>query len=100
MIAVALYIFDRAVLQIDFDPAAAGAHIASGGFHLVPGLERGVDGGLGHVVPYPMAPAIAIAPGAELSRSQVRGRWRYARASLLLRQVADRRSPISACLRS
>ena len=48
MIAVALDIFDGTVLQIDFDAAPAGTHVTGGRLDLVPGLERGVDLGLGH----------------------------------------------------
>src|SRR6266487_3943960 len=48
MIAIAFDVFDRAVLEIDFDPAAAGAHVACGRLDLIPGLERGVDARLGH----------------------------------------------------
>ena len=51
MIGVAVDIGDRAVFQIHLDAATAGAHVASRGLDLVPGLGRSVDGGFGHVLP-------------------------------------------------
>ena len=46
VVAVALDVFDRAVLEVHLDAAAAGAHVAGRGLHLVPGLEVEVDLGL------------------------------------------------------
>ncbi len=43
MIAIALDVADAAVLQMDFDAAAAGAHVAGRVFDLVGHLGRGVD---------------------------------------------------------
>ena len=43
MIAVAFDIADAAIFQMDFDPAAAGAHVAGGVFDLVRYFRRGVD---------------------------------------------------------
>ncbi len=40
MVAIALDVGDRAVLQIDLNPATAGAHVTGGGLGLVPGLGR------------------------------------------------------------
>ena len=48
MIAVAFDVRDGPVPQVDFDPATAGTHVAGGRLHLVPGLERRVDGGFAH----------------------------------------------------
>src|SRR5262245_57350322 len=74
---IALDIFDGTVLEINFDPATAGAHVAGGGLDLVPGLERGVDLGLGHGSPgvaamanYMMGPGSAIGPIHADSRHQ------------------------------
>ena len=43
MIAVAFDVADAAILQMDFDPAAAGAHIAGRAFDLVGYFGRGID---------------------------------------------------------
>ena len=43
VVAVALDVADAAVLQMDFDPAAAGAHVAGRVFDLVGYLGRGID---------------------------------------------------------
>jgi len=46
MVAVALDVADAPVLQVHFDAAAAGAHVAGGGLHRVARRRRGVDGRL------------------------------------------------------
>ena len=43
VMAIALNVPDPAILQMDFDPAAAGAHITGGVFDLVGYFWRGVD---------------------------------------------------------
>ena len=51
VIRVAVDIGDAAILHLYPDAAAAGAHVAGGGLHLVPVLRRGVYDGFGHALP-------------------------------------------------
>ena len=48
MILVSLNVSDRAVFEVDLDATAAGAHVACSCFDLVPGLDLGINGRLGH----------------------------------------------------
>src|SRR5437868_13040824 len=77
---VALDVADAAVLQMHFDAAAAGAHVAGGVFDLVGDFRRGVDRLLGrpvivpafakiHATHHPRSgPAAATAPMAASPR--------------------------------
>ena len=66
MVAVALDIGEAAVLEVDVDAAAAGAHVAGGLAHLVRDARRRVEAVVcaRHVWPVPPAPlAAAVRPG-------------------------------------
>ena len=51
VVRIAVDIGDAAVLQLNPDATAAGAHVAGGGLHFVPVLGRGVYDGFGHALP-------------------------------------------------
>ena len=96
MIGIALDIADRAVFEMDPDPAAAGTHVTGRGLHLVGHLRRqghvladGLEGVIAHLSP----PARDLFSYHEFLIQLLQGRFRDATANgPVVRRARDARS--------